>query len=98
MAGQQLLIESIDRRVDRRRLDQDVGTVGAVFDHAADAADLSFNPVEPVDEPLVFLRRALLFALRAVAAVFFVHRRHLAVFRIPPWGIYKIYPGGVFVK
>ena len=63
MACQKLLIECVKRRVGRRRLHEDIGTVRPVFDHAANAADLALDAAEAVDELLVFLRLALLFAL-----------------------------------
>ena len=62
-------------------------TVRVVFDHAADAADLALDAVEPVDEALVFLRRALLLALRTAAAAGFFSSsmvKYLIVSRIPP--------------
>ena len=48
VAGQQLLIECVERRACRRRLHENVRAVGVVFDHAADAADLALDAVEPV--------------------------------------------------
>ena len=36
----------------RRRLDQDVGTVGPGLHHAPDAPDLALDAVEPVDQRL----------------------------------------------
>ena len=75
----------------RRRLHENVRAVGVVFDHAADAADLALDAVEPVDEPLVFLRRALLFALRTAAAARFFLIVHVFVphcFPYTPWGYF----------
>src|SRR5699024_6697122 len=53
MVGQQHLVKAVQRRVDRRDLNQDVRTVSIVFYHLSDAAHLTLDPVQAVDEILI---------------------------------------------
>ena len=65
MLAEQLSGKGVQRRVCRRHLHEDVGTIDVFFDHAADAPDLALDAVQPVDEALVLLLAPLFVAAAA---------------------------------
>jgi len=76
MIRKQFLVERVDCGGNSRRLHKNIRAVYAAFDHAAYAADLAFDAVEPVDQALIFfvctdlgLRRAMAFYFSRIAHV-----------------------------
>ena len=57
---QQLAAEGIQRRIGRGGLSQNVGTIGALFQHAPNAANLSLDAVEAMYQAFVFSLGAFL--------------------------------------
>ena len=78
MRGEQFAVESVDGGADSGSLDQDIRTVGVVLDHTADAADLSFDPAEPVDQALV-LRFVAFFCFMTVTGLFIGNEKNYEV-------------------
>ena len=75
MIGQQFPIERIHRRCNRRGLYQNIRTLGASLHHTADAANLSFDAVEPMNEAFVFFLGTLFCFF--TAAIFVFHLSYL---------------------
>ena len=92
MIRQKDFIETVERRIDCRHLNQNIRTVRIFFYHALHTSDLPFNPAQAVDHVLVFLFRTL-FRLMTVTTFFlFFHASHLFFslydgYYIPHWGI-----------
>ena len=61
VAVKQLLVKRVKRRLNGGNLNQDIGTVGVVFEHFAYSAYLPLYPVQPIGELSVFLRLSVLF-------------------------------------
>ena len=75
MAGQQLPVKRIHCSADRSGLNQDIVAVGIFFKHPLDAANLSFDAVEPMNEAFVFLLGTLFCFF--TAAIFVFHLSYL---------------------
>ena len=87
VAGEQLLVERIDGGVDRGRLRENIGTVGVLFQHALEAADLSLDAAEPVEELFALLVGAQGVLLSSAAAGFgFFVQGDPSVSKDTPWG------------
>ena len=54
MTGKQLLIETVQRGADSRRLSQDIVAVGILLQHGLDAANLPFYSLQTVKQLLLF--------------------------------------------
>ena len=73
MAREQLLVECVHSRVHRRRLNQYVRTVGVVFQHIANAANLPLDSIQTMNQLFEFLRRTLFLFLPAAALFILFH-------------------------
>lgn len=73
--GKQLAVEGIDSGIDGCGLDQDVITVGIVFQHSYDSPNLAFNTLQTIDEFLAFFVCAGgVFRTTAAGTDFFISR------------------------
>ena len=86
MRCQQLLVETVQRAGHRRYLNQNIRTVGILFDHLFNSADLPFRLAQPGHQILFLYFRALL----VTHAFTLTHRQFSCLYNIPPGGICQL--------